>query len=66
MCGKCAIHNTQYFSHDLRITGKQKSKLKGRLNTPYLMGSWGNTTSTSKAVLSAIHRAPQLGLADHD
>jgi hypothetical protein len=30
------------------------------------MGSWGNTSSTSKAALSAIRRAPQLGLADHD
>jgi sodium-dependent dicarboxylate transporter 2/3/5 len=25
------------------------------------MGSWGNTSSTSKAALSAIRRAPQLG-----
>jgi hypothetical protein len=28
MGGKCAIHNTQYFSHDVGIAGKQKSKLK--------------------------------------
>jgi hypothetical protein len=25
------------------------------------MGSWGNTSSTSKAAFSAIRRAPQLG-----
>ncbi|MFT6284586.1 MAG: hypothetical protein ACJAXM_001058 [Arenicella sp.] len=29
------------------------------------MGSWGNRSSTSKAALYAIRRAPQLGLADH-
>jgi hypothetical protein len=34
MCGKCAINNTQYFSHDARITGKQKSKLKREAQYP--------------------------------
>jgi hypothetical protein len=30
-------------------------------NTYYLIGSWGNTSSTSKATLCGIRRAPQLG-----
>jgi hypothetical protein len=41
MGGKCAIVNTQYFSHDLRIAGKQKSKLKREAQYPlpnWLMG----------------------------
>ena len=33
----------------------------GTLSTHWRMGSWGNTSSTSKAALSAIRRAPQLG-----
>jgi hypothetical protein len=34
MAGKCAIDNTQYFSHDVGIAGKQKSKLKRKAQYP--------------------------------
>jgi len=41
MCGKCAIDNTQYFSHDARIAGKQKSKLKREAQYPLPNGLMG-------------------------
>jgi hypothetical protein len=41
MGGKCAIDNTQYFSHDARITGKQKSKLKREAQYPLPNGLMG-------------------------
>jgi hypothetical protein len=41
MSGKCAIHNTQYFSHDLRIAGKQKPKLKREAQYPLPNGLMG-------------------------
>ena len=56
MGGKCAIHNTQYTPHDLRIAGEQKSKLKGKAQYPLLNLLMGHTSSTNKAALSAIRR----------
>jgi len=41
MGGKCAIHNTQYFSHDVEIAGKQKPKLKREAQYPLPNGLMG-------------------------
>tara|TARA_B110000240_G_scaffold176358_1_gene204194 strand:+ start:156 stop:347 length:192 start_codon:yes stop_codon:yes gene_type:complete len=41
MDGKCAIHNTQYFSHDVGIAGKQKPKLKREAKYPLPNGLMG-------------------------
>jgi len=54
--GKCAIHNTQYFAHNARIAGKQKSKLKRKAQYPFpngLMGQYGQAFSSFGAASQA-------------
>jgi len=56
MGGKCAIHNTQYFPHDVGIAGKQKSKLKKEAQYPFpngLMGQYGQAFSSLGAASQA-------------
>jgi hypothetical protein len=66
VCGKCARDNTQYFSHDVGIAGKQKPKLKREAQYPLPNGHMGQHIINQQGAFSAIRRAPQLGLADHD
>lgn len=56
-----AVDDTRYPADDLGPAGKPESRWNGKLNNRRRTGCSDNPSSTNRAALSALRRAPQLG-----